>query len=161
MNRKDTVDGQLEAALARIRNALQRYEQTGQSGKKEQLAKRLREMAGPDAAGSARMADAEKRMAEAERLVKWAAAQYLKSRGATAGEYLAEQLCGAFPPAAGEAQMEALLKAARERYPALFKRALTGVRPMEGGAGEMDEMPLKERMRMANEDPEGYMRMFW
>ena len=56
---------------------------------------------------------------------------------------------------------ESVLKAARERYPALFKRTLTGVRPMEGGAGEMDEMPLKERMRMANEDPEGYMRMFW
>lgn len=151
----------MEAALARIRNTLLGYEQMGLSGKKELLANRLRQMAGPDAMESAKRAEADKRMAEAERLAKWAAAQYLSSKGATAGEYLVEQLCREFPLVAGQAEMEAMLKAARERYPSLFKRALCGVRPLEGGAGEMGEMPLAERMRMANEDPEGYKRMFW
>ncbi len=160
MKQKVWFDAQVEGALNRILATLRGYYQMGQAEKAAALQQRLREIAGADEAEKEQM-DALRREAEAgKQLAKWYSARYLESAGAADGEYLVGMLADEFPVCGDRRVMEEMLRAAKERYPALFIRKLCGVKPMKSVYGGEMEMGLAERMRMANEDPEGYRMLF-
>lgn len=154
-------DAQTEAMLNRAENTLRGFWQAGQMEKYKALCQRLREMIGEDEEETVKMQDMQKKAEEGQKMAKWYTARYLESAGASDGEYLVEMLCRDFPLCGDKKLLEAMLRAAKERYPALFRRQLQGVRPMEGMMEEEGrEMTLTERMRMYQEEPERYQAIF-
>lgn len=161
MKKNVLFEAQVEAALNRIQGAMRGYYQTGQTEKLSALQQRLRELGGAEEAENAEMEALRQEAEEGKQLARWCSARYLESAGASDGEYLVGMLADEFPVCSDRRVMESMLRAAKERYPALFIRKLCGVKPLEPVyGGEETEMSLADRMRLANEDPEGYRMLF-
>ena len=100
---------------------------------------------------------------ELEQMKKVVAAAFFAQAGAVDGEYLAVRMGEQIWFKDGELQEPAaLIKAAREQYPALFRKELTGVRPAE--VREINEpvreLSFLERARLFEERPGDYHRAF-
>ena len=100
---------------------------------------------------------------ELEQMKRAAAAAFFVQAGAVDGEYLAERLGEQIRFQDGEiGEPAALIKAAREQYPALFKKELVGVRPAEVKEihEPVRELSFLERARLYEQRPMDYRRAF-
>lgn len=100
---------------------------------------------------------------ELEQMKKAVSAAFFAQAGAVDGEYLAARMGEQLRFKNGILEEPAaLIKAAREQYPALFKKELTGVRPaaVKEIHEPVRELSFLERARLFEERPGDYRRAF-
>ena len=80
----------------------------------------------------------------------------LEQMGAIDGGYLLAQM-----EREGVTNFEQIFKQSKSRFPQLFRPRLEGVRPMGRSQEEVpDDMSFKDRLRLFDENPEGYRGRF-
>ncbi len=177
------MEQKIDAALGSLRAELDKMEDEQKAAFLAELAALAEGYEDADSYRAARAADADARAGleqtiaqyaqdnqllrvQAEELAlmkKAAAAQLFVQAGAVDGEYLAERLRENIRFSGGQLQEpEALAKLAREQYPGLFRRELTGVRPAEVKEVREParELSFLERARLFEERPGDYRMAF-
>ena len=141
------------AALAEGFGSAEEFEAMKESVRQELVALREEKAANTLEIERLRAVEAELTMLKKKNLQ-----EFFERQGAIDGEYLAEKMAGS-----EDLVGEELIRAAKERYPALFRRKVVGVRPMEippAAPVGKERLSFAERMRMFADDPEGYRAAF-